>query len=277
MTSFNSYSFTKASFSADKSLDIYSAQLFQKKDSLKLNGSYLKSYWTCSKHILSSPFRWNGKQWLTAGLVLGGTAALYPADQAVKDYTQSNHNKYTDFLFAGAEIFGNPSYTVPFLALNYVYGAIFEDQTSKNVSLLGFQSLAISAGFVYLLKMSTQRHRPKTGDPYNSWDGPAFSLDHTSFPSGHSSSAWSIATIIALEFKGHPFIPAICYSIATLTALSRVYENYHWSSDIFLGSAIGFFTARAVHRFHQGEMNQNLSIIPSIGTNFKGMNLSYTF
>lgn len=270
------------SFASNSELDLLTpsnrfSSIFSGHDTLKLNGAYLKSYWTCSKHIVASPFHWNGKQWLTAGLILGGTAALYPADQAIKDFTQANHNKYADILFTGAEVFGNPSYTIPFLALNYAYGTIFKDQTAKNVSLLGLQSLAISAGFVYILKMGTQRHRPWTGDPYNTWDGPAFSLKYTSFPSGHSSSAWSIATTIALEFKGHPYIPAIAYSIASITALSRVYENYHWSSDIFLGSAIGFFTAQAVHRFHHGGTNENLSIVPSVGTGFNGLSLSYRF
>ena len=273
--------FSNKSIAAAVEFDLFETEIHFKPmaqaDTLKLNGAYLKSYWTCTKHIVSSPFHWSGKHWLTAGLILGGTAALYPADQSIKDFTQGNQNKYTDYLFHGAEVFGNPAYTFPFLALNFVYGAIFKDQTAKNVSLLGLQSLLISSGFVYILKYGTQRRRPKTGDPYDTWWGSPFSLNNNSFPSGHSSSAWSIATTIALEFKGHPFIPAIAYTLASLTALSRVYENYHWSSDIFLGSAIGFFTAQAVHRFHHGGINKNLTIAPFYYQEAKGLALTYSF
>ncbi|MFC2113952.1 phosphatase PAP2 family protein [Bacteroidota bacterium] len=250
---------------------------FHPGDTLKFNGAYLKSYLGSMKYIMTFPGRWKAKNWLTAGLILGTTAAIYTIDQPVKDFVQANPLKAADYLFSGAELFGNPAFTFPFLAVNYAYGAIFNNQRDIDVSLMGLQSLLISAGFTYILKMGTQRHRPKTGDPYNTWDGPAFSLDYTSFPSGHSSSAWAIMTTIALEFNDYRAVGALAYTLATLTALSRVYENYHWSSDIFLGSAIGYFTARAVYHYHHSEFKKKVSLIPTAGKNFNGLSMTYIF
>jgi membrane-associated phospholipid phosphatase len=259
-----------------KSLTQKETELFHA-DSLKFNVDYIKSYWLVSKYIISSPARWKGRHILGAAFVLGGTSALYFVDQPIKDFAQSHQYDFTNTLFSGAEIFGNAAFVFPYLGINLLYGHFFNDQTSKNIALKGLQSVLISSIAVYGLKMSTQRHRPKTGDPYNTWDGPAFSLDYTSFPSGHSSAAWALATTVALEFKGTLTIPIIAYSLAGLTALSRVYENYHWSSDVFLGSAIGFLTARCVHRFHENKSAKNISLLPTYQEGLKGFYFSYRF
>ena len=41
------------------------------------------------------------------------------------------------------------------------------------------------------------------------------------------------------------FIPAF------LTAISRVYQNYHWTSDVFLGAMIGYFTGKFITDLHK--------------------------
>ena len=38
--------------------------------------------------------------------------------------------------------------------------------------------------------------------------------------------------------------------MATLTGLSRIYNNEHWSSDVFVGAALGYFTAKSIARAH---------------------------
>jgi membrane-associated phospholipid phosphatase len=55
-----------------------------------------------------------------------------------------------------------------------------------------------------------------------------------------------VATALALEYRETKWVPVVAYTIATLTALSRVYQNRHWTSDIVLGSALGHFVTKAV-------------------------------
>jgi membrane-associated phospholipid phosphatase len=67
----------------------------------------------------------------------------------------------------------------------------------------------------------------------------------------------------------------LAYSIATLTALGRINSNAHWASDVFLGSAIGFFTAKAIVTLHK--KNANIAIIPVHDDHVRGLAISLTF
>lgn len=84
------------------------------------------------------------------------------------------------------------------------------------------------------------------------WDGPGFSTSNLSFPSGHASSAFAIATVIALEYGDRAFVPPLAYGIATLAAFSRVNDNAHWASDVFFGAIVGYLTAKAIIALNNG-------------------------
>ena len=53
----------------------------------------------------------------------------------------------------------------------------------------------------------------------------------------------------------------LAYLPAVLTAFSRVYQDDHWTSDVFLGAAIGYFVGTWVHNQHD-ENDYSVSIIP---------------
>lgn len=61
-----------------------------------------------------------------------------------------------------------------------------------------------------------------------------------SFPSGHSTASFALATSLTLYW---PAIAAISMSAAVLVALSRVYLGYHYPSDIMAGTLLGIISA----------------------------------
>jgi PAP2 superfamily len=71
-----------------------------------------------------------------------------------------------------------------------------------------------------------------------------------SFPSGHSSGAFAAATLIERNSGELAAIPA--YSLAALTAYSRVDAARHYPSDVLAGAAIGILTARIFDGLHWG-------------------------
>lgn len=67
----------------------------------------------------------------------------------------------------------------------------------------------------------------------------------TSFPSGHSASAFAFATGASLE---EPRLRLPLYALAGAVATSRVYTGVHYPGDALVGAAIGVAVARASTR-----------------------------
>jgi undecaprenyl-diphosphatase len=61
-----------------------------------------------------------------------------------------------------------------------------------------------------------------------------------SFPSSHAVNSFVAATLIMLFFK-NPIYTAVAYTVAVISAFSRVYVGVHYPSDIIFGAVIGFF------------------------------------
>ena len=208
---------------------------------LKLNFDYFEGYISDIKSILIPPSHWQRSDWIKASLIAGITAGLYTQDQKIQDWVQENRSSVSDRVSEFAKPFGDGRYTLPGLGALYLYGHLFEDEKAQRTALLSLKSFVISGLFVQALKFTGHRHRPSSGDPYNTWDGPGF-----------STSAFAIATVIASEYGDKAFVPPLVYGIATLTALSRVNDNSHWASDVFFGAIIGYFTAKAIMALNNG-------------------------
>ena len=244
---------------------------------IQSNRDFWKTYISDTKSILTSPSRWERSDWIKASLIMGVTVGLYIFDQDIQEWVQENRDDSSDNIASFAKPFGNGRYTLPPLGILYLYGHFYENEKAMRVSLLGLKSFVISGIFTQAIKFTGHRHRPNSGDPYDTWDGPSFSTDHLSFPSGHSAAAFSIATVIASEYDDKVLIPPLVYGIATLTALSRVNDNDHWTSDVFFGSAIGYFTAKAIIGLHDSKKDRNYSILPMINGKQFALLLSYNF
>lgn len=68
----------------------------------------------------------------------------------------------------------------------------------------------------------------------------------TSFPSGHSASAFAFATGVSMELP-HLAIPL--GPLASAVAYSRIYTGAHYPSDVIVGSALGTGVALATRTF----------------------------
>ena len=73
---------------------------------------------------------------------------------------------------------------------------------------------------------------------------PGSSFD--SFPSGHTATAFSIATVFALQYSDTKIVPVFSYSLASLVGVSRLTEHEHWASDVFVGALLGYLCGKQV-------------------------------
>jgi membrane-associated phospholipid phosphatase len=88
------------------------------------------------------------------------------------------------------------------------------------------------------------------------------SNDYLSMPSGDATAAFAVSSALSEKF-GNTYASIGLYSLATLTAFSRVYDDQHWLSDTFFGAAIGTFMGVTVAHLHKRNDQQSLHIYPT--------------
>ncbi len=230
----------------------------------RITGEYVKSYFTDTGRILASPAKWDGSDWLKAGLIIGATSGIYFVDADIRNFAQRNRSSVGNRFSTVGNDLGDPLYTLPALGLFYLYGHLYEDPKARRASLLAVESLAISGAFTWTIKLAAQRSRPFTEEPSSSWNGPSLKNTDTSFPSGHTTAAFSVASVLAEEYGNNPFVPPIAYGLAALTGFARINTDKHWASDVFFGGAIGYFVGKAVVRYHTVQNSNSVMILPTI-------------
>lgn len=137
----------------------------------------------------------------------------------------------------------------------YIGGLAFGDQKAQQTGVLSLQSLMHAAIIGQGIKLLSGRQRPRYDANDSGWHGFPASLKvfdggpkdkYTSFVSGHTISVWSVATVIATQYRNKPIVPVICYTIAAGSGLARVTEGAHWLSDVMAGAALGYSIGRFV-------------------------------
>ncbi len=111
------------------------------------------------------------------------------------------------------------------------------DQT-KNLIL----SSIISNGASTMLKKEVYKERP--GSHGNN------STHANSFPSGHTTTAFTTATVLFEEFiDTNPVLAYSGYAFAIATGSLRMMNNAHYLSDVLVGAGIGILATRLVYHF----------------------------
>lgn len=204
-----------------------------------------------------SLFTW-GDAALFAGFT-AATAAAAPADRWFTRELQDEARQANHALNRGATVFrvvGHPGGLIAGGSL-YVIGLASSDRRIEDLGLHTVESVALGNLITASIKIVAGRARP-----YVSKDNARnFQLfrglkndDYRSFPSGHATAAFAFASIISAETSHwwpdtRWIIGPVMYGAATLTGVSRIYNNQHWASDVIAGAAVGTLTGIKVFRY----------------------------
>lgn len=94
-------------------------------------------------------------------------------------------------------------------------------------------------GFVTLIRFFYHRPRPYIALHLT----PLFADTSWSFPSGHASFMFAIATIVFIKNRR---LGAVMYVLSILTGWGRVMAHVHWTSDIVGGAVLGILVGLGV-------------------------------
>ncbi|MFB6317981.1 phosphatase PAP2 family protein [Saccharicrinis sp. FJH54] len=224
-------------------------------------------------NVFTSPFRWNKKQFLKAGLILAAGATIYKLDEPVYTFIKRNRTPFTEFTSTYfLEPQGNYA-TFALLGGMAGYGLIFHKDRPATTAILAAESYLITGIVTLIPKTLAGRVRPYHTDPLNAqdWRGP---FGGRSFWSGHTATVFGVASVIAEMYKDHKLIPIIAYTSATLTGLSRIHDEKHWPSDVFFGAVIGTVIGKMIVKSYH---SARISFVPVLAPESQGFHLSYTF
>jgi membrane-associated phospholipid phosphatase len=203
------------------------------------------------KDLWSFPWQLaKGRHWVPTLIVVGGTVGLIYADPHDMPYFRKHQRNWDDAndvfdpLITTSEVIALPA---GLLAAGYIR----HDDREVNTALLATEAYGDSVVINLAMKAVTRRQRPSdvplNGDYSDTFfNGGKSPLKGSSFPSGHSTAVWSVATVVAERYRhrGKPWVPILSYTLATAISFSRITESAHFPSDVWLGSALGFTIAK---------------------------------
>jgi membrane-associated phospholipid phosphatase len=135
-------------------------------------------------------------------------------------------------------------------------GQFTHNDKTLETGQLTLRAVSHAALIVQVLKLASDRQRPDQGRGLGAfWGG------GSSFPSGHSMSAWAFATVVAHQYPENRWLKVGSYSFATAVSLSRIGGLNHFPSDVLVGSSMGYLIGRYVVRHHtkSGESFQDFT------------------
>jgi hypothetical protein len=192
-------------------------------------------------------FSWKavrGKHWKPVLAVVVGTVGLVALDPYTEPYfhDQSRFSAYKTGPLRGRNTTLVETLTpVAF----YVAGLAKHSPHARNTGLLAAEGLAGAQIVCFVMKQAIGRLTPgdipPDGNLRDTWFKHKGGLTNGgSFPSGHSASAFAVATVISERYREHRWIPWVAYGAAAFLSLSRLPDQAHFPSDIFIGAAIGY-------------------------------------
>lgn len=178
-------------------------------------------------------------------------ASLIPADEEISRSLSRKH-LYVSRQLSDIGLYGTGATLGGFLA----YGLLKHDPRARETGILGAEAFANSFSVYAVTNLIAGRQRPIEEDGSGK-----FFRHHaisSSFPSGHSTMTWALASTIAHEYPSTTS-KILWYGVASGVAVTRITGLKHFPSDVIVGSTLGYLIGRYIFNCHHHEAKIKLS------------------
>jgi membrane-associated phospholipid phosphatase len=190
------------------------------------------------KELYLTPFKPANFKW--DALELGTTAALLAYDRHIEKHIGTAH--YTLYQATSDVAIAGLGAT---LGGVWIWGLKGNHPHAKETGLLELETL-VNTFLIYTpMQLVAGRQRPGEGNGNGD-----FWMHHninTSFPGGHAMFTFAMATVVSHEYS-QTWVQLLAYSAASIVTVTRFMARDHWSSDMFVGTALGIGIGS--HIFH---------------------------
>jgi membrane-associated phospholipid phosphatase len=216
-------------------------------------------------HIWVSPFRAEGRDWISALGVAAGAAALLPVDDQVDSWIVRHSNAAIvravspwDEDHPNLGDLSTGQRLLPISVALLVPGMISDNRKLREAGWGCLSAWQASSTIREAVYAGISRERPSIaeGDQY-AITTPGGEWEYHSFFAGHATNAWACTSFWNSRFHLGALEP-ILYAGATGITLSRMKDRRHWASDTWVGIAAGYAMGRSVAaRYARREAKRN--------------------
>ncbi len=236
--------------------------------------AYLSNLWSDARYVAGAPARWDSTDWLKAGaggVAVVGTALLF--DRSLRNFAQGHRGDALDRVSGHFQkLGGGDSFLV--LGAFYAGGWVDRDRRSRVTAEDGLDASILSGTITYLFKEGVGRSRPSAHAGVYHFSPLS---GNASFPSGHTTQAFAIASVIAARYPDKPWVSVLAYGSAALVGTARIYNNAHFASDVIAGALIGTTIGRMVVHHRNESSGVRVGWAPIVSRSFTGAELDVTF
>lgn len=215
----------------------------------------------------------NNELYHLGGLTLLSLAAM-TADKEVQSFALRNTSDFTTDYIDFVDNYGLKTSAGIFSGGTYLYGLLTGDEYVRVTGRLVGESILLAGAITSGLKVILGRARPTNQDDNYNFQYFEFEDDYHSYPSGHTTIAFAISSVIAGRIDRW-WAYAGAYGLSASTAYARMYKNRHWFSDVVMGAAVGTLSGLAVMNAHDKDKNKSKSLsfyaVPG------GVGMTYSF
>lgn len=199
-------------------------------------------------YAYSRPLHWQGDDYLRLGATVGTTLGIYAFDDELRTYFVNQKDDVSNALLEYGWYAGSPQNNYGAQGAVYLTGLFTRNEKLRRTGVLLLSSATATGFLQQLTKSLTGRARPQTNLGKNHFKPFGGSAGYRSFPSGHAVLTFTNAHVIAKQFNSW-WVKAPIYAIGVVPGLSRIYQEQHWASDVFLSWVMSYFVVESIDRY----------------------------
>lgn len=168
---------------------------------------------------------------------------------------------------------GQPLFAGSFAMAVFGTSLITNNTRFQDAAFTSLQSVLYNHMTIGALKFTFSRARPSDNEGVRDFD--MFESTHTSFPSGHTSTAFAVVTPWVMYYP-HPAMYAL-YFIPVAVGIGRISQGEHWLSDTTTAAIIGTYWGYYLSKKHLNIQSKSFAVTPVALGKGGGIHLKITF
>ncbi len=199
-------------------------------------------------YSFTRPLHWKKKDFITLGVLLGGTILLSTIDEEANTFFARQEPNVPELIKDFGWYVGNPQNYFVVTAGIYGFGLFTKNEKVRKTGVLIIASSFTTGMLQSIGKTAIGRARPTANEGSTSFNPFSKASKYHSFPSGHTILSITMAHSIAKQFDS-TWTKIGIYTLGSIAPISRLLDGAHWLSDIAFSAALSIIVVDSIDKF----------------------------